>query len=63
MTYLFRNSYIYWSDASTDQVFRSRFDGSGVQPLANASHEDIGEQTSRKLIAGRVKYDVAKGSF
>ena len=37
-----RNRFIYWSDATSDQLFRSNLDGSEVLALANGTHEDIG---------------------
>lgn len=40
---LFRNGYIYWSDANNDQLYRSNFDGGSSMFLANATHEDIGK--------------------
>ena len=43
--YLSRNGFIYWSDVSTDQIYRSNFNGLSVEILANATHEDIGTIT------------------
>ena len=43
--FLFRRGYIYWSDAVSDQLFRSNLDGSNITSLANATHEDVGKHS------------------
>lgn len=40
---LYRRGYIYWSDANSDKMYRSNFDGTAIRFLANATHEDIGK--------------------
>jgi hypothetical protein len=39
----YRRGFIYWSDAISDQMYRSNLDGTSIMFLANATHEDIGE--------------------
>ena len=45
----FRRDYIYWSDATSDQLFRSNMDGTDVESLANSTHENIGTYACSNL--------------
>ena len=35
----YRRNYIYWSDVSSDELFRSNMDGTDIEYLTNSTHD------------------------